>query len=103
MDNTFITVVFAFWNSAGLCGEISEVDQVLWMCQGAKERDTATQWDAVAVSFSLSPRLYSFSIVDVSGTQQTEQTIACMAPLMLTLHDLLRYCAVMKVCRMPCV
>ena len=90
--------------SSRLCSRFGTVrDFVAKSQKSTKERDTATQWDVVAVSFSLSPRLYSFSIVDVSGTQQTEQTIACMAPIVLTLHDLLRYCAVMKVCRMPCV
>ena len=28
VDNTFITVVFTFWNSTGLLGEKAEVDQV---------------------------------------------------------------------------
>ena len=62
--------------SSRLCSRFGTVrDFVAKSQKSTKERDTATQWDAVAVSFSLSPRLYSFSIVDVSGTRERDSCV----------------------------
>ena len=62
--------------SSRLCSRFGTVrDFVAKSQKSTKERDTATQWDVVAVSLSLSPRLYSFSIVDVSGTKGKDSCV----------------------------